>query len=58
MRTHWRYRLAGLGAAIAVGLAVGPAHLATASATHPSVAAVALDCPAGTHWDNILHACV
>jgi hypothetical protein len=58
MRTHWRYRLAGLGAAIAVALAVGPAHLATEPATHSSVAAVDSACPAGTHWDNVLHTCV
>jgi hypothetical protein len=58
MRTHWRYRLAGLGVAIAVGLAIGPAHLATELATHPSVTAVDASCPEGTHWDNILHACV
>jgi hypothetical protein len=58
MRSHWLHRLAGLAAAVAVGLAVGPAHLTTGVASHPSVQAVARDCPEGTHWDDVLHACV
>jgi len=58
MRSHWRHRLAGLAAAIAFALAVGPAYLSTGLASHPGVHAVAQDCPAGTHWDDILQRCV
>jgi hypothetical protein len=57
MRSHWRYRLAGLTAAVAMALAVGPAQLAAGAAGHP-VAATEQACPQGTHWDDILHACV
>ena len=57
MRSHWRYRLAGLTAAVAVALAVGPAQLAAGSAGH-AVAATEQACPQGTHWDDILKACV
>jgi hypothetical protein len=60
MRSHWRHRLAGLVAAIAVaiGLAIGSAQLATASAPASGVPMAGPICPAGTHWDNVLHACV
>jgi hypothetical protein len=58
MRSHWRYRLAGLGAAIAVALAAGSAHLTFESATHSSAAVANHVCPGGTHWDNTLHSCV
>jgi hypothetical protein len=54
MHSHWRYRLAGLAAVIAVAVAAGPAQLAFAQ-----VARTAADapCPDGTHWDDILHIC-
>ncbi len=59
MRSHWRHRLAGLAATIAVALAAAPAYLTNGPALQPSVTAAApLDCPAGTHWDNTLHHCV
>jgi hypothetical protein len=58
MRSHWRYRLAGLVSAIAVALAVGPAYLTNGLMSHSGAKAVAQDCPAGTHWDDILQACV
>jgi hypothetical protein len=58
MRSHWHYSLAGLAAVIALAVAAGPAHLIAQTTATPSVKAVALECPAGTHWDNILQACV
>ena len=57
MRSHWLNRLAGLAAAVAVGLAVGPAYLTTGAVSHAGVE-VAHGCPPGTHWDDVLHACV
>jgi hypothetical protein len=57
MRSNWRYRLAGLTAAVAVALAVGPASLALGSAAHVAAASEQA-CPQGTHWDDILHNCV
>lgn len=52
MHSHWRYRLAGLAAVIAVG----PAQLVIGQAATPAAAALG-PCPDGTHWDDILHIC-
>jgi hypothetical protein len=54
MRSNWRYRLAGLAAAIA--FIVGPAQLMAGPAAH--AAAATMICPHGTHWDDVLHACI
>lgn len=56
MHSNWRYRLAGLAAAAAAALAMGTGQLAAATAAHATVA-VHADCPQGTHWDDVLHAC-
>jgi hypothetical protein len=61
MRTYRHSRLAGLLAAVAVMIAVGPAAAAHAAApAHQARVAVADGprCPAGTNWNNILHTCV
>jgi hypothetical protein len=57
MRSHWYHRLAGLAAAIAVALSVGPVHHAIDRAPHAAAMADPV-CPAGTNWDNILNTCV
>ena len=59
MRWNWNHRLAGLAAAITVALGAGPAAYLTAGLAPVSgVTAAAFYCPAGTHWDNVLHHCV
>jgi hypothetical protein len=63
MRSHWHYRLAGLAAAMAITFSIGSASIGSAQvaagpAAHASLAAAPQDCPAGTHWDDILHACI
>jgi hypothetical protein len=58
MRSKWRHHLAGLAAAITVALAAAPVYLTAGTASQSGVAAIGFDCPAGTHWDNILHHCV
>jgi hypothetical protein len=55
MRSNWRYRLAGAAAAIA--FIVGPASLMAGPAAHAATAGI-VHCPHGTHWDDVLHACV
>jgi hypothetical protein len=56
MRSHWLNLLAGLAAAVAVGLAIGPTHLTAGVVSHAGVEAVT--CPPGTHWDDALQECV
>ncbi len=58
MRAFWRHCMASLAMAGAVLLAGGSAHAAVLAATHPGGAAVMAACPAGTHWDNVLHRCL
>lgn len=58
MRALWRHFLAPLVVAAAVLIAGAPAHSAGAAAAHPGHTALADGyCPAGTHWDGILHIC-
>jgi hypothetical protein len=58
MSTYRRHRLAGLVAAIAVMLAAGPvAYHAAEPAQHAGAALADPFCPAGTNWNNVLHAC-
>jgi hypothetical protein len=56
MPKNWRFRLAGLAAAIAL-VAAGPAYL-VASQTAASAAVAGHTCPGGTHWDNATNSCV
>jgi hypothetical protein len=56
MRSNWRYRLAGAAAAIA--FIVGPAQLMAGPAAHAATVKDIHICPHGTHWDDVLHACV
>jgi len=59
MRALPRYFVAPLVLAAAALFAGAPVHFAAASVAHPSVHKVLpSDCPAGTNWDDILHACV
>jgi hypothetical protein len=56
MPKNWRFRLAGLAAAIAV-MAAGPVYL-VASQAPASAAVPGPVCPPGTHWDNTTNSCV
>ncbi|HEX3491390.1 MAG TPA: hypothetical protein VHU92_18725 [Streptosporangiaceae bacterium] len=58
MRSNWRFRLAGVTAAIAIAVSVGPAAQLLAGSAGHAVAMAPRDCPQGTHWDTILHECV
>jgi hypothetical protein len=58
MHSHWRYRLAGLAAVLAVAVAAGPAQLAIGQVAKTAVADSPPPCPDGTHWDDILHICL
>jgi hypothetical protein len=52
MRLHWRRYLAGLITAATIGLTAGP----MAGLGGGTAVAFPL-CPAGTHWDHVLHIC-
>jgi hypothetical protein len=60
MLANRRYRLAGLIAAIALSLTAGPAAHYSAESGHQARPAIAGGpiCPAGTNWNNTLHACI
>ena len=53
-------RLAGMAAAAAAILAAGPAAHHAAAPDHQARPVVAAGpyCPAGTNWNDILHACI
>jgi len=58
MRSNWRFRLAGVTAAIAIAVSAAPAAQLLAGPAGHAAAMAPRDCPQGTHWDTILQECV
>lgn len=59
MRALLRYSLAPLAVAVAILSAGTPAaHLADGHVSVADISVADISCPAGTHWDHTLLACV